>query len=80
MNFAINAIDKYGKIDDYVIPVIESKLRSLPSINPTGIVANSIASGFITGDFPSYLDDLDGLGIRPLFDKINRALADINNQ
>ena len=34
-----------------------------PEINLSGFELGHIASGFVTGDFPNYLDDLDGLGI-----------------
>ena len=39
---------------------------ALPEINLSEFELGHIATGYVTGDFPSYIDELDGLGIYPL--------------
>jgi hypothetical protein len=73
LNYSVYAFEKAGDTLDAVEIIIESRLRKVPNINVSSMIAQSIASGFITGDFPDSLGlkDLDGLGVLPIFNKVN---------
>ena len=50
-----------------------------PGIDLSVYELGHITSGFVTGDFPSYVDDLDGLGIYTLSSEPVAALENIND-
>jgi hypothetical protein len=72
------SLDLYGAIPD-VAELIETRLKRAPNINITSNVSMEIASGFITGKYPSYMKDLDGLGIAPLFNRVSREVKNVND-
>jgi hypothetical protein len=74
-------LDYYNKFPDareFIEAVVK---KEFPNINISSTALGDIASGFITGDFPGYLglDGLDGLGIKPLFDGVSKAIQGVNN-
>jgi hypothetical protein len=83
LSYTIDALNKYGKIQD-IVDIIESssikegvvKAGVAGGVIPKLFDPVDIASGFITGDFPSYLDDLDGLGTLAIWNYVNKAFKD----